>query len=80
MQNTFCIFTNQIFPSDFRPRNAIEVARRFANGEATGEELLKVAVDAVDATGVKLMLLLMLLGLLGLLGRLLGLLLLGDAC
>lgn len=38
------------YPDDMRPRQAIEVARRYANGEATDEELT-AARDAADAAG-----------------------------
>jgi len=37
------------YPDDNRPRNAIEVARRLANGEATTIELEEARVDAWDA-------------------------------
>lgn len=36
------------YPDDTRPRNAIEVARRYANGEATEQELA-AAYDAAGA-------------------------------
>jgi len=39
----------QKYPEDTRPRNAIEVARRFANGEATREELTAAWAAAGDA-------------------------------
>jgi Tfp pilus assembly protein PilW len=35
-------------PDDNRPRNAVKVARRYARGESTKEELA-AAADAVDA-------------------------------
>ena len=37
------------YPNDSRPRTAIEVARRFANGEATQEELAAARAAARDA-------------------------------
>ena len=37
------------FPNDKRPHTAIEVARKFANGEATQQELNAAASDAFDA-------------------------------
>ena len=36
------------YPGDMRPRNAIEVARRYAQGEATPEEI-RAARDAARA-------------------------------
>ena len=42
------IFEEQ-YPNDNRPRNAIEVSRKFANGEATIEELRVAKSDAWDA-------------------------------
>lgn len=38
-------------PKDARPRQAIEVARRFANGEATREKLAAAGAAAWDAAG-----------------------------
>lgn len=38
-------------PDDKRPRNAIEVARRYANGEATEQELAAAGAAAWDAVG-----------------------------
>ena len=37
------------YPNDDRPRKAIEIARRFARGEATKKELLAAAYDAAYA-------------------------------
>jgi len=51
-QRTLKIFEAQ-YPKDERPRNAITVARRFANGKATKEELAAAtrgAWDAADST------------------------------
>lgn len=36
-------------PYDFRPRNAIEVARRYALGEATEDELQRAGMEANEA-------------------------------
>ena len=38
------------YPNDARPRNAIEMARRYANNEATDQELTAAWADAWDAT------------------------------
>jgi hypothetical protein len=39
-------------PDDMRPRNAVAMARRFANGEATAKELSDAQVDAWNAAEV----------------------------
>ena len=47
-------FFEKRYPDDKRPRQAIEVARRFANGQATQEELIaadSAAWSAVSAAG-----------------------------
>ena len=47
------IFEEQ-YPNDNRPRNAIEVSRKFANGEATIEELDAAREAARDNAGASL--------------------------
>ena len=41
----------QAYPDDYRPRAAIETARRYANGEATPEELAAARAAAGAAAG-----------------------------